>query len=434
MTLVAVSSCTSCYSPSLLPEDKAAVEALRAKIDALPESGERESDQYEEKSYEYFVSHLYYLETAVAYRDEALLARADASCPVYICLSQQRGRLYVDGKVALDWPVSTGKDETPTSRGRFVILEKKQDHASGRFGEILDASGKVIEPDADSRKHSVPPGGRWKGADMPNWMRLTEFGIGMHTGAIIPGKKLSHGCIRMQHEISSLLFDILALNSRVYVAEEVEDCFPCKEALKEGEWIRRGRKERRELSEQLAELKKVAEERAVKACEEAAARRAELEEKERAAEEARERAEEEAEARAKDERRAAREAARAERARRKAEERAAEEARERAEEEAEAKARAEEEARERAEEEAEARAKAERRAAREAARAERARRKAEERAAEEARERAEEEAEAKARAEEEARERAEEEAEARAKAERRAAREAARAERARRKA
>ena len=457
--LLSLSSCRYFHSPSLLPEDEERVAALKMTLDwVLHDMDWR--PEYEVGSYEYFVSHKHYLDTLVAFRDDELLKRATADSPVYICLSQQRARLYVDGKVALDWPVSTGTEKKPTSVGRFSILEKKKEHFSGRFGCILDAEGNVLVEDADSRKHVVPPGGKWKGAEMPNWMRLTDSGIGMHTGLVVPGKRLSHGCIRMPHSISSQLFEILELKSKVYIQDAVESCFPCRDALDSGTEYRDRIRTRDAAQKELAELMQAAEARAI------------------AAEEARERAEEEAEAKAKAERIAAREAARAERARRKAEEKAAEEARERAEEEAEAKAKAEriaareaaraerarrkaeekaaEEARERAEEEAEAKAKAERIAAREAARAERARRRAEEKAAEEARERAEEEAEAKAKAEriaareaaraerarrkaeekaaEEARERAEEEAEAKAKAERRAARDAARAERARRKA
>ncbi|MDO5464143.1 MAG: L,D-transpeptidase, partial [Akkermansia sp.] len=447
LLLVALPSCRSVFSPSLMPDDERKIEALRAQIDAIPNVPSVSS--YQEGTYEYFVSHRFYLDTLVVYRDSQLLSKATPECPIYICLQQQRGRLYVDGRVALDWPVSTGTDKTPTSRGSFVILEKKKEHFSGRFGTIRGADGSILVAEADSRKHTVPPGGKWEGASMPNWMRLTDSGIGMHTGLVMPGKQLSHGCIRMPHEVSSIIFDIVKLGSPVYVREQVEDVFPCKAALREGDVNRSGDEARKILQEKLDTLTLEAEKRAVVYAE-TLSREAD----------ARERAEEEAEARAKAERKAAREAERAERARRKAEERAAEEARERAEEEAEARAKAErkaareaeraerarrkaeeraaEEARERAEEEAEARAKAERKAAREAERAERARRKAEERAAEEARERAEGEAEARAKAErraareaeraaEEARERAEEEAEARAKAERRAAREAERA-------
>ena len=383
LLLVALPSCRSVFSPSLMPDDERKIEALKAQIDAIPNTPSVASS-YQEGTYEYFVSHRFYLDTLVVYRDSQLLSKATPECPIYICLQQQRGRLYVDGRVALDWPVSTGTDKTPTSRGSFVILEKKKEHFSGRFGSIRGADGSILVADADSRKHTVPPGGKWEGAAMPNWMRLTDSGIGMHTGLVMPGKQLSHGCIRMSHEVSSVIFDIVRLGSPVFVLERVEDAFPCKAALREGDVKRSGDEARRILQEKLDTLTLEAEKRAVVYAE-TLSREAD----------AHERVEQEAEARAKAERKAAREAERAERARRKAEERAAEEVRERA------------------EEEAEARAKAERKAAREAERAERARRKAEERAAEEARERA------------------EEEAEARAKAERKAAREAARAERAR---
>jgi hypothetical protein len=145
MVLLTMSSCTSCLFPSLLPEDKQAISTIKQQIKALPKDKSIESDNYEISSYEYFVSHLYYLETAVAYRDEALMAKADASCPVYICLSQQRGRLYVDGKVALDWPVSTGKENTPTSRGRFVILEKKKEHLILMKDRVQSLNASIIE-------------------------------------------------------------------------------------------------------------------------------------------------------------------------------------------------------------------------------------------------------------------------------------------------
>ncbi|MBR2126583.1 MAG: L,D-transpeptidase [Akkermansia sp.] len=404
LMMAALPSCHSVFSPRYMPEDERRIAALEAQIDAVPRGDSISA--YEKGTYEFFVSHRHYLDTMVVYRDRELLSRATSDCPIHICLQHQRGRLYVGGRVALDWPVSTGTERTPTSQGTFVVLEKKKEHYSGRFGVIRGADGSILVEDADSRKHVVPPGGKWEGASMPNWMRLTYSGIGMHTGMVAPGQRLSHGCIRMPHEVSSIIFDIVRLGSPVYVADGVEAAFPCKTALREGDVLRASDKARSMLQEQLATLRLEAEQRAVV-----------YEEKLSGEQEARERAEEEAEAKAKAERKAAREAERAERARRKAEERAAEEAREQAEEEAEAKAKAErkaareaeraerarrkaeeraaEEARERAEEEAEAKAKAERKAAREAERAERARRKAEERAAEEAREQAEEEAEAK---------------------------------------
>ena len=327
--VMALPSCGRFFSPRLMPEDERRIAALEARIEAIP-SGPDYGD-YPENSYEFFVSHRYYLDTMVVYKDSELLKKADASCPIYICLGQQRGRIYVDGRVALDWPVSTGTESTPTSRGSFVVLEKKREHCSGRFGVIYAADGTVLEEEADSRKHTVPPGGRWEGASMPNWMRLTDSGIGMHTGMVVPGQRLSHGCIRMPHQVASWIFDIVSLGSPVYVAEEVEAIFPCREALGVGDAIRHGARARALLTEQLDSLRLEAEERAVVYADElrrneAAAREAEEAERarrraeEKAAEEAAERAEAEERARVRAEREAAREAERAERARRREEE------------------------------------------------------------------------------------------------------------------
>jgi lipoprotein-anchoring transpeptidase ErfK/SrfK len=43
---------------------------------------------------------------------------------------------------------------------------------------------------------------------MPNWMRLTGYGIGMHAGIIPnPGSPASHGCIRLPQYMSERLFE-----------------------------------------------------------------------------------------------------------------------------------------------------------------------------------------------------------------------------------
>jgi hypothetical protein len=61
---------------------------------------------------------------------------------------------------------------------------------------------------------------------MPNWMRLTYDGIGMHTGKVRAGMRLSHGCIRMPHRISSMLYDIVKLGTRVVINQQVESNYP----------------------------------------------------------------------------------------------------------------------------------------------------------------------------------------------------------------
>lgn len=160
------------------------------------------------------------------YLDDALLERADAKCPILICLSQQRGRLYVDNQVAADWPVSTGADTHPTPTGPYRVRFKEKEHASNRYGKMYNAEGKCINRNADAFTEQIPEGGRFEGSPMPNWMRLTSDGVGMHTGKVVPGKRLSHGCIRLPHVVSTMLFDIVEYGTRVIISEDVEPNYP----------------------------------------------------------------------------------------------------------------------------------------------------------------------------------------------------------------
>jgi hypothetical protein len=62
----------------------------------------------------------------------------------------------------------------------------------------------------------VPEGGRFAGAKMPYWMRITPTGVGMHVG-YVPGRPASHGCIRLKKDVAVELFKILAIGSPVTV-------------------------------------------------------------------------------------------------------------------------------------------------------------------------------------------------------------------------
>lgn len=178
--------------------------------------------------YELFVkAYPKYPNTMVIYRNKELIKKATPDCPIYICLSQQRGRLYVDGKVAADWPVSTGTNAHPTPTGSFRVLEKKKNYTSRTWGKILDAEGKCINGNADSRTDAIPEGGKFVGSPMPNWHRMTGSGIGMHTGKVRAGRQLSHGCIRTPGRMASELFNITATGrTRIHVSNKVEACYP----------------------------------------------------------------------------------------------------------------------------------------------------------------------------------------------------------------
>ena len=152
------------------------------------------------------------------YRNEELLTGATAqNTAVEIALREQRGILLVDGAVAMDFPVATGKASHPTPKGSYKILEKKEKHASNLYGRIVSGSGSTVVSDADTRDHGVPAGGRFVGAPMPYWMRMTTTGVGMHVGNVPGHRTASHGCIRLKKDTAIQLFSILDVGSPVKV-------------------------------------------------------------------------------------------------------------------------------------------------------------------------------------------------------------------------
>ena len=98
----------------------------------------------------------------------------------------------------------------------FKILEKKKAHASNLYGRIVSPDGATVVSDADARGDAVPEGGRFVGASMPYWMRMTPTGVGMHVG-YVPGRPASHGCIRLKKDVATELFGILEVGSPVTV-------------------------------------------------------------------------------------------------------------------------------------------------------------------------------------------------------------------------
>lgn len=165
--------------------------------------------------YEAFVTNPEYRISRDIWRNDQRLARADGhNGRVEILLDQQRGRLFVDGAIAMDFPVCTGKDGKQTPKGAFRIQQKARDYRSNLYGVVLDASGKIIDAAATPATR-VPEGGKYVAAEMPYWMRINGA-IGMHVGNVYRDEN-SHGCIRIPKEACSVLFEKLSLGSPVVV-------------------------------------------------------------------------------------------------------------------------------------------------------------------------------------------------------------------------
>lgn len=139
---------------------------------------------------------------------------------VKISLADQRGYLLLDDKhVAMDFPVATGKKNYRTPTGSYKVLQMKEEYSSNLYGKYIDIeSGKTVDSDADSRK-PTPEGAKFVGAKMPNWMRLTNGGVGMHIG-YVPGYPASHGCIRVVRPAMEKLYPVSKLGTPVEVLDK----------------------------------------------------------------------------------------------------------------------------------------------------------------------------------------------------------------------
>jgi len=155
------------------------------------------------------------------YRNKALLEQATPdNVSLEISLKEQRGLLLVRGAIAMDFPVSSGKASHPTPMGSYTIRAKEKDYHSNLYGRIFDATGAVVVADADSRKDAPPEGGKFEGAAMPYWMRLTDGGVGMHVGYVPGGRAASHGCIRLKKENATEIFDLVKIGTPVVITED----------------------------------------------------------------------------------------------------------------------------------------------------------------------------------------------------------------------
>jgi lipoprotein-anchoring transpeptidase ErfK/SrfK len=137
---------------------------------------------------------------------------------VVIDLQMQRADVFIGGQHAGWAVVATGKEGFGTPAGDYTILEKVVNKHSSLYGRIVDAAGNMVNRDADVRRHTPPPGGRFLYAPMPYWMRLTWQGIGMHAGPIPrPGSPASHGCIRLPRPFAIQLYQIVGIGTPVRI-------------------------------------------------------------------------------------------------------------------------------------------------------------------------------------------------------------------------
>ncbi len=207
-SLLAIATLTSCGSlPSASVEEKKSQTPLKAEF----------INPYKSGTYNHFKAQPGYPKTYNVYKNTSLLSKTNSSnSSVIIDLSEQRGRLLNGSTVVMDYPVSTGTAKHKTPTGTFSITEKIIDKRSNLYGKILDENGTVVKSNADSRIDKAPEGGKFLGASMAHWMRLTNDGIGMHKGNV-PRYPASHGCIRHPGSVVPIVFSKVKSGTKVTI-------------------------------------------------------------------------------------------------------------------------------------------------------------------------------------------------------------------------
>ncbi len=160
------------------------------------------------------------------FKDKSLLCKANGkNTHIKVDVSEQRIRLYVDGKVALCSPCTTGAKrkfepntkiyrDKRTPKGTFKITEKISDKRSTIFGKFY-RNGKMVYK-GDRRKYRGAKA-KYKGASLKNWMRLTSSGIGLHASKYVKRHPGTNGCIRLPFKVAHTIFSKVKTGTKVSI-------------------------------------------------------------------------------------------------------------------------------------------------------------------------------------------------------------------------
>lgn len=174
---------------------------------------------YPEGTYDHFKADPKYPKKSAVWKNEEVLSRTNSSnSHIVISISKQRGFFMNGEEVAIDYPICSGIKSRPTPKGEFPILEKVVDKKSNRYGRIYDAAGDLVTGDADAQLDPIPEGGRFEGAGMRYWMRMTWDGVGHHIG---PVKRYpaSHACVRGPSAIMPIIYGKVEKGTKIKVED-----------------------------------------------------------------------------------------------------------------------------------------------------------------------------------------------------------------------
>jgi len=169
-------------------------------------------------SYEKFSAREDYKKTYDTYTNQEALAATDRSkTSVKVSVKNQRMQLKEGETVLIDTPCTTGRAGKRTPYGSFKLYDRNATKRSNVYGTIY-RNGKRV---CGGHRYEKCPGvsGKYVGAPLPYWQRLTGDGIGMHASKGVKRYPASGGCIRVQPSYAKLIFNKTKSGTRIVVGD-----------------------------------------------------------------------------------------------------------------------------------------------------------------------------------------------------------------------
>lgn len=137
---------------------------------------------------------------------------------ITVSLGRQRAYLYVGDEVAIDTPVSTGKQRGQTPSGDFTITDKSASRRSKLHGDFVDREGRVVRQGVSTRIDAAPSGTTFRPVAVKYSLLLDNEGLSLHAGRL-PGYPAADTAVRLPADIAPLIYQRVKVGTAVRIEE-----------------------------------------------------------------------------------------------------------------------------------------------------------------------------------------------------------------------
>lgn len=168
-------------------------------------------------SHKKFVERSDYKKSYDTYQNEEALKNVDRNkTHIRVSVRDQRMLLMQGDTVLYDTPCTTGRAGKRTPYGTFRLHDRKVNKRSNVYGTIYRNGRRVCGGHRYERCRGVK--GKYVGAPLPYWQRLTGNGIGMHASRGVKRYPASGGCIRVLPTYAKSIFNKTKSGTKIVIA------------------------------------------------------------------------------------------------------------------------------------------------------------------------------------------------------------------------